>query len=205
MTNASLLGFARSRPLATALVSAIIVALLGALVASALPKRVKVSMSFTIAQQARQETADYSYDGYYAQRASELVADTMISWLSTPSVIKDIYADAGLDAADVRAFTDAGRAFRAKKFSSQNVVVTFTADDSTAAQKLADASARILSGRAAELVLSSKRDSLFHVTASAPVIAPAGIPPKTAALAGIFIGAFLGFLAAYVAGARKNS
>lgn len=204
MTNVSLLGFVQSRPFSTVLISAAIVALLGALVASALPKRVKVSMSFTIAQQARQETSDYSYDGYYAQRAAELVADTMISWLSTPSVIKDIYADAGIAAADSRAFDDASRAFRAKKFSSQNVVVTFTDADESTAEKLAAATSRILSGRAAELVLSSKQDSLFHVTASAPVIAPASVPPKTAALAGLFIGMFLGFSIAYIAGARKN-
>lgn len=193
-----------SKPPQAILASAIAVALLFAAVAAALPSRVKVSMSFTIAQQARQETSDYSYDGYYALRASELVADTMISWLTTPSVVKEIYGLAKIPMTDAEIDALAGRMFRGKKFSSQNVVVSFAVADRDTAEKLYQALALSLSGRARSLVLSPDQETLFLVAVSEPVIAETDVPPKRAALAGLFVGAFIGLAFAYAA-SRKTA
>lgn len=193
-----------SRPLAAMMLFAALGGFFGLALAELVPPSAHVSLAFTIAEQARQETSDYSYDGYYALRASELVADTMISWLSTPSVIKDIYAGAGIAIADEQAFAEAGRAFRAKKLSSQNVVVTFSAPDAATAASLAAQTAKILPERAARLALSPKDHSLFLVTPSEPVIADASLSPVAAAAAGVLIGAFLGFAVSYYLRARKN-
>lgn len=179
-------------------------ALLFAALAAALPSRAKVSLAFTIAERTRQDTTDYSYDGYYALRASELVADTLISWLSTPSIIKEIYAAAGVDATDAEVFSAAGRAFRAKKFSSQNVVVSFSAESEAVADRLAVATANTLSNKADALVVTSAQSPLFSVTASQPVIAFTGFSPFRAGLAGAFVGAFLGLMLLYVASERKR-
>ncbi|HJV32491.1 MAG TPA: hypothetical protein VJ694_00520 [Patescibacteria group bacterium] len=204
MNSPSYVGFASAKPLRTVIIAALAGTLVGAALASVAPSRVKASLSFTVAQQARQETADYAYDGYYALRAAELISDTMISWLSTPSVVKEIHAAAGLELSDAEAFAAAGRAFRAKKYSSQNVVVSFSAADEEAARKLAAAAADLLAARAAGLTLTAKGDSLFHVTASAPVVAPASTSPKAAAAAGASIGAFLGLTLAYLARTKKD-
>jgi len=107
--------FIRTRPLSTVFVGAMLGALVAVILASCSPGSARVSLAFTIAEQQRQDTPDYSYDGYYSIRASELVADSLMSWLSTPSVIKDIYTSAGLPITDAQAFAKAGRAFRAKK------------------------------------------------------------------------------------------
>ncbi len=197
--------FARlfSKPMRTILVSAAAFALLFAAVAVILPSQVRVSMAFTIAQQARQETSDYSYDGYYALRASDLVADTMISWLSTPSIVKEIFAAAKIPMTDEEIAAISGRMFRGKKFSSQNVVVTYTARDRAAATELHRALALSLSNRARLLVLSPAQETLFIVSASEPVIAEGGLPPLRAALAGAFVGAFIGLSLAY-ASRHKN-
>jgi len=200
----SYVAFSAAKPFRTVLAAAFLGALLGAALSSAAPPRVKVSMSFTVSEQARQETADYAYDGYYALRAAELVSDTMISWLSTPSVIRDIHAAAGEGLSEEQALAAAGRAFRAKKYSSQNVVITFSARDEDAARRLADAAADLLAMRSAGLVLSAKGDSLFRATASSPVIARVSTPPRAAAAAGAFVGAFLGLALAYVARAKKD-
>jgi len=202
--NRSALKTALANPLLSILLFAAVGGLVGLALAKLAPTTARVSLDFTIAEQSRQETADYSYDGYYSLRASELVADTMISWLSTPSVIKDIYAGAGEAIDDRRAFAEAGRAFRAKKLSSQNVIVSFSAPDDAAAAKLAEQTSEILSDRAARLVLSPKDQSLFLVTASEPVIAETSVPAPAAAAAGLLIGAFLGFAAAYYARGRKS-
>lgn len=202
--NRSALRIVLANPLLSVLLLAAAGGLAGFALSAVAPKSARVSLAFTIAEQSRQETADYSYDGYYSLRASELVADTMISWLSTPAVIKDIYAGAGIAISDDRAFTEAGRAFRAKKLSSQNVVVTFSTQDAGTAAKLAERTSQILSDRAARLVLSPKDQSLFLVTASEPVIADASLPRPAATAAGILVGAFLGFAVSYYARGRKS-
>ena len=202
--NASYVGFASARPFQTVVIGAVLGAIVGVGLASAAPARVKASLSFTVAQQARQETADYAYDGYYALRSAELISDTMISWLSTPSVVKEIHAAAGLGLSETEALATAGRVFRAKKYSGQNVVVSFSAEDEEKARMLSDAAVEVLSARAAKLVLSASGDSLFHVTGSSPVVARAAVPPRAAGAAGASVGAFLALALAYAARAKKD-
>jgi hypothetical protein len=194
-----------AHPLRAILASSVAAALLFASVAAALPLRTSVSFAFTISQQARQATTDYSYDGYYALRASELVADTMISWLGTPSIVKEVYDDAGIRMTDAEIKAIAGRAFRGKKFSSQNVVVSYSASDTIVAAKLYESLSRLLSDRARSLVLSPEQETLFIVTASEPVIAETGVPPMRAGLAGAFVGAFIGLACAYISWRPKTA
>lgn len=194
-----------SKPAQAMLAAAVLAAFAFAAGAKMAPRRVNVSLAFTIAQQARQETSDYSYDGYYALRASELVTDTMLSWLATPSIVKEIYAEAGLPITDARIASIAGRMFRGKKFSSQNLAVSYSAPDQATAERLYRALARALPNRARELVLSPKQNSLFLVTASDPVIAEGGVSPVRAALAGAFIGAFIGLACAYTLRKKQPS
>ncbi|WKZ28871.1 MAG: hypothetical protein QY323_05075 [Patescibacteria group bacterium] len=193
-----------SHPVRAVLASAAAAALLFAAVAGTLPPRTNVSFAFTISQQARQETSDYSYDGYYALRASELVADTMISWLSTPSVVKEVFADAGIQRTDSEIRAISGRVFRGKKYSSQNVVVAYAASDAETAAKLYASLSRHVSERARTLVLSPEQETLFIVSASEPVIAETRIPPARAALAGAFVGAFIGLACAYASWRPKR-
>ncbi len=192
-----------SKPSQAIFATALAVALLFGAVATLLTPRVNVSMSFTIAERARPTTTEYAYDGYYVIRASELISDTLISWLSTPSVIKEIYDAARVPLSDTQAYAAAGRAFRAKKFSSQNVVVTFSAPDASTAGKLAEAASKTLSNRTSGLVTSDANGALFSVTSATPVIADTHVSPKRAALAGAFLGAFLGLAFAYAA-QKKN-
>jgi hypothetical protein len=204
MNLATYLAFVSKRPLRAVIAFAAVGAAFGAAFAAAVPARAKVSLSFTVAQQSRQETADYAYDGYYALRAAELVSDTVISWFSTPSVIRDIHAEAGLGLSDEEALAAAGRAFRARRYSGQNVVLTFSAADADEARALADAAAKIASAKADALALTSKGETLFRVSASAPVIAAVKADPRAATAAGLSVSAFLGYALAYVARGRKN-
>ncbi len=187
-----------ARPLQAVLASSAAAALLFASVSSALPRRADVSFSFTVSQQARQATTDYSYDGYYALRASELVADTLISWLSTPSILKEVYEKAGIPTTDTEIKALAGRFFRGKKYSGQNVVVAYSAESRETAAKLHESLSSLLSSRARTLVLSPDQETIFIVTASEPVIAAGGVSALRAAIAGAFVGAFVGLAYAYV-------
>lgn len=192
MNSPSYAAYAAAKPLATVLLAAALGAVVGVAVSKMLPSGAKASLAFTVAQQARQETADYAYDGYYALRATELVSDTLISWFATPSVLQEIHDGAGIALTPDEALAAAGRAFRARKYSGQNVVVSFAAPDEDAARRLAASAATAVAARSEALALSAQGETLFRVTASAPVVARDVTDPRAAAVAGAGIGAFLG-------------
>ena len=191
-------------PLKTIILTAAAGAVLAAAVASYAPPVTKASVSLTVIPQMRQETADYAYDGYYAIRAAELVSDTLIGWIATPSAIKEILIAESGSFNEADAMTGAGRMFRARKLSPQNVVVTFSAMDESAAARRAEAVTQVLSTRASGLAVSAEGDPLFHVAAAAPVVAKVPRSLAAAAAAGLLIGAFLGFALAYLGRMKKN-
>jgi hypothetical protein len=169
----------------------VLTALVGAfaagLVAMNLPPVTRVSLSFTI-NQRQQETPDYSYDGYYALRAAELFADTVISWFSTPAPVSDMYRAAGITLAEGEAVEAAGR-FRAKKLSAQVVTVTYSEKDRARAEALAKAGVAVAGERTAELNKNAQGRSLFDLIAAEPVISASRFPPERAAVIGFLLGA----------------
>lgn len=184
----------QKHPWRVAVLLALVGAVAGLVIASALPTRWSVATAYTINQRQRQ-AADkaYSYDGYYALEAAQLFTDTLIGWFATPSVAVDIYREAGLPLTDVEA-AKAASGFRSKRFSSQIVTVRFSADTKDDAQKLASAAAKVITQKTAALNLDEKGASLFTVEAAEPVIAPAKLRPPLAAGLGLLLGAFLGYL-----------
>ena len=139
----------QTHPWKIAVVLALACAVLGYVVASALPTKWSVSTAYTINQRPRQASDKaYSYDGYYALEAAQLFTDTLIGWFATPSVAVEIYHEAGIPLTDADAAKAAAN-FRPKRFSSQIVTVRFSADTQADAQKLADAAAKVIARKTA--------------------------------------------------------
>ncbi len=190
----------RSRPWRFTLLAALTGAVLFGVIAHALPAPYETSLAFTINQRQRQPTPDYQYDGYYALKASELFADTLISWFGTPSFVVDVYKDAGTPIApgaiDIAA---AVNGFHAKKLSTQNVVIRFSMRDRASAENVARAAVSAVMAKTAVLNQDEKGQALFIVTAAAPVIVLAPISPVRAALVGLLLGAIAAAAALYFA------
>lgn len=180
------LDYLRRSPIHGVAAFALAGALAAALIASALPVRHEVSVDFMISQRAKPATTDYDYDGYYALRASELFADTIISWFSTPSFIKTVIGTAGQSADDAPLPT---RLFRAKRYSSQNVVVRFSAPDPEAGAALAGAVTGEIVKRSSWMNPTDGGVGLFVVEPSEPILAARRIPTSQAAFAGLVLGA----------------
>lgn len=197
----SLTVFFRAKPFAAIVLSAIVFGLLGLGAPRILPAPHAVSLAITINQPPRAETAEYSYDGYYALRASELFADTLISWFGTPSFVADVYRAAELPVPE-RLLQDTRR-FRAKKYSSQSVVLSFSEPDRPAAERLANAFAAVASDRTAELNLDAEGRPLFTLRADPPSIGRGGLTPLRTAIVGALLGAAAGYALAF-ASARKK-
>ena len=192
----------RRHPWRSVILTALIGAFAAALVAMNLPPATRVSLSFTI-NQRQQATTDYSYDGYYALRAAELFADTVISWFSTPASVSDIYRTAVIALPEEEAAAAAGR-FRAKKLSAQVVTVSYAEKDRGRAEALAKAGVAIAAARTAELNRNAEGRSLFELIAADPIISASRFPPERAAIVGFLLGLAGGALALYFSASPKR-
>lgn len=142
------------------------------LVAGTRPERTGVSISFAINRTNREATTQYQYDGYYALQASDLFAQTVVSWFSTPSVLLEVYEQAKLDPA-IQSVNSLPSRFSVRKYSSQNIVVKFTETNDDRAAKVAEGLKMVMESKASKLNQTSDGKSLFEIVAGSPVIAPA--------------------------------
>ncbi len=163
-------------------------------IAGTRPERTGVSVSFSINRTNREATTQYQYDGYYALQASDLFAQTVVSWFSTPSVLLEVYHQANLDPA-IQSVNSLPTRFSVRKYSSQNIVVKYTETDKDRATKLADSLKTVMESKASKLNQTSDGKSLFEIVGGTPVIAPAkpnlGLIAAVAAVLSLALGMFV--------------
>lgn len=141
------------------------------IVAGTRPERTGVSVSLAVNRINRVATAQYQYDGYYALQAADLFAQTVVSWFSTPSVLREIYQQGDLDPA-IQSINSLPSRFSVRKYSAQNIVVKFTETDVNRAERVAASLPKVMEAKAAKLNQTSDGESLFEVVGGMPVIAP---------------------------------
>lgn len=171
----------------TVFVLGIILGIGGFLVAYFYPPKYVASISFTISRVNRQDTSEYQYDGYYAIRATDLFADTILSWFITPSVLLEIYEKAHLDP-QIKSLTSFTSRFKTKKYSPQNLVVKFTEKSKKRAENLSAAIISILEEKAVKINTTPQNEPLFSIAASKPVI----VETKPSTILYTFLGFVLG-------------
>lgn len=163
-------------------------------VATTRPVRTGVSVSFAINRTAREATTQYQYDGYYALQAADLFAQTVVSWFSTPSVLRQVYQQANLDP-EIQSINSLPNRFSVRKYSSQNIVVKFTERNNERASKVADSLQQVMEHNAAQLNQTTDGKSLFAIASGTPVIAPArpnvGLIAAVAAVLSLALGLFI--------------
>lgn len=127
------------------------------------------SLSLTVNRVNKKATADYEYDGYYAIQASDLVAQTVLSWFLTPSTLLEFYERAGLDARITSLSGVVGR-FHARKYAAQNIVVQFSDAEKARAEKLANAIGDVVQERGEALNKDAEGKAIFDVVPAKAVI-----------------------------------
>ncbi len=170
------------------------------------PVRYTTSMSFSVNRLSRQSTPDYQFDGYYALQAADLFSQTIVSWLQTPSVLVEIYDSAGITT-PVHSIRSLTSRFKTKKYSSQNIVVTFSAPSQEEAKRLATAITDVITARAKDVNRTTDDQSIFELTGSPPVIVKADPSPlligSISLVVGIVLALFLVPLVEYLGPARR--
>lgn len=133
------------------------------------PKHYTTSISFAVNTVASTQANEYQYGGYYALQAADLFSQTVVSWLQTPSVLVSIYSRANLPT-DVNSLSSLTSRFKTKKYSAQNIVVTYSSPTESEAHKLATALSTEISTRTASLNQNAQNKSQFEVVAGDPVV-----------------------------------
>lgn len=175
----------------------LLIALAFWLFASYQPVVYDTSIAFNINRTAKQKTTDYQYDGYYAIQASNLFAQTIMSWLMTPSFLLEIYQQAGVEP-NIDYLDKFANRFETKKFSPQNVAVRFKERDEATAQKISQSIIKTIEAKAVESNKTSEGDSLFSVIGSQPVIVPYKMDIKIVTAVGLIVGLLLSCFLAYL-------
>jgi capsular polysaccharide biosynthesis protein len=179
------------------IVLTLLIALAAFLYAYLQPVVYDTSISFTINRTAKQKTADYQYDGYYAIQASNLFAQTIMSWLMTPAFVLEVYQEAGVAPA-VQSLDKLGSHFSSQRLSPQNVAVRFKEKDEATAKKIGRALIDKVEKKSSEINKTSEGDSLFNVVGYEPVIAPYKLSVKLATLIGFIVGFLFSCFLVYV-------
>lgn len=168
------------------------------------PVSYSTSIAFTVNRINKQDVKEYQYDGYYALQASDLFTETVVSWFLTPSVIVEMY-DAADVPANVRDLSSLTARFKIKKYSSQNLGVTFTSSSQSDAEKLAAAVVKTVEYKASQLNQSADRKALFEVVGSKPVTVERSRQVSLAGIVGFILGAFLAVLITGLLGALRGN
>ncbi|MFH0852927.1 MAG: Wzz/FepE/Etk N-terminal domain-containing protein [bacterium] len=184
----------------------VIISVLGAyFYAFSRPITYDASVSITIKRVNNPETSEFQYDEFYAIQASDLVSQTVVSWLATPSVVTEIYQRADLDPA-IKSLNDITRRFTTRKLSSQNIVVKVNEESEEVARKLAAAITEDISTRVAQLVTTTDDQASFEAQASKSVVVENRIDSVLYGIIGLIAGFFIGlFLAAAIEGVKRGS
>lgn len=161
----------------------------------------EANFSLTVDHRELQAPQDYAYDGYYALRASEIFTDTVVSWFKTPAMLDEMRTTAS------KIFEGnllEEPAFRVKKFSGQNIVVSVSDSERSRSMALAEAAIEVVTDRSTALNRRADGESLFILKASKPLITEKRFPPARAGLIGLALGLALGFIAVFFATPPKK-
>ena len=172
---------------------ALIVGILAVLIAEFLPAKYDASVALNVIRVNREETSDYQYDGFYAIQASNLFAETIVSWLETPAVVKDIYEQSGKKGA-ISGLSSLCGAFKTKKLSSQNITVKFSSKTEEEAKMLASSLVSVVEKKSQMSLETAKKEAVFEVKSADPVIIKRAYGAAITFFAGLITGLVFGIL-----------
>lgn len=159
------------------------------------------SILLNIGQTETQSTADYRYDQFYRLQADDKFAETVVEWLKTPGIAKNIFDKAGVSS-DQKTMRSLSKSFQAEKLSSNIVGVRYSTQNNDEAEHIAPAVSSIISEKTKFLNADARDPNWFQISASDLIILKnmqdLRINLGIAALAGLFFGILLAFGKHYI-------
>lgn len=153
------------------LLLAAVAAVVTAIVVPRLPPGVDAVLTFTVHIPERPPSGEYEFDGFYALQATDLFAETLAGWMTSPQFVAEVYSRTGLPqpAASVRQL---GRVFTARKVSGQLVELKFRARAADDAARLSREASIVLGQRTERFNAAGKGSQEFSAVSAEPLIIP---------------------------------
>jgi capsular polysaccharide biosynthesis protein len=159
------------------------------------------SLLLNIGQTETQVTTDYRYDQFYRLQADDKFAETIVSWLKSPGVAKNIFLKAGV-ISDQKTMRNLSKSFQAEKLSSNIVSVRYSTQTNEESGKIAPAIASVVSEKTKALNADARDQNWFQISVSDLLVLKnaQNLPFNLgiAALAGFFLGILLAFGKHYI-------
>lgn len=159
------------------------------------------SLLLNIGQTETQATGDYRYDQFYRLQADDKFSETVIFWLKSPGVAKNIFEKAGVSS-DQKTMRGLSKSFQAEKLSSNIVSVKYSTETDKEAANISPAVASVISEKTKALNAEARDPNWFQVSASDLIILKntqdLRINLGIATLVGLFIGTLLAFGKHYI-------
>ena len=162
----------------------------------------EASTSLAINKSKTQNTDDFKYDGYYALQTSEMLADTIVEWTKSPTMVSAIYqkAEVNQDFRNIKSYT---KKFTVHKMSSQHVEVKFKTDTKENAEKISSALVEIINDKIKTIEKESEEEIAFSIRSENTIIMKnkpdAFLNLIIGFISGITLGIFIIFLKRYFA------
>lgn len=149
------------------------------------PDHYRTELVINVTRGGMQQTDQYRYDDFYRLQADERFADTIVRWLGSSGVVRQIR----LGAQDARLVGN----IKASRLSSQMIVISYTTDSPESAKGIADATVTTIRDRIDQLNSYQQERSWFTIVADEPFIETAKFSFGKVALAALLLGMFAGF------------
>ncbi len=163
-----------------------------ALLTARQPLTYSASSSIDISRAERNQASVnyYQYDNYYSNLSANSISDNAVGWVSSPSIVAEIYKKAGikLPKGDLKSL---GKIFTAKKKTATAPVIdiSYTSENPEQSSNLINAAANVLKEKVEDYNKSSDSGT-FQVNTTAPVV----IENEKPYAINLFIAAFAGLL-----------
>lgn len=156
------------------------------------PESYDSSLALNITRNGIQKTDQFRYDDFYRLQADEKFTETVVEWLKSPRVAKDIYDQSGIDTSSM-SLRQLGRIVKPEKMSSQLVLVSFSAPDRQTAQKVSAAVLGVVNRNVSSLDREQQDEGWFQVIADDPVIVRHSVNPLALLFGSLAFGMFAAF------------
>lgn len=147
----------------------------------------RTELVLNVTRNGTQKTDQYRYDDFYRLQADERFADTIVRWIGSPVIAKQIKDTSG-------GATLVGN-IKASRLSSQMIDVSYVTQDVQSGKTIADATVRIVNDKIAELDAKQQEQAWFFLAHEEPLVESANISFVKIALGALLIGMFAGFWA----------
>ncbi len=135
------------------------------------PETYNASLTLNISRGSESNLDEYNYGDFYRLQADERFADTVVRWLGSPRVVKNILENYfGQNSAFTFDDKQLSSFFSVKRMSSQVVDVTFSISDEKDAKIISDDLKKNINGEAEKLNEKQKQDGWFVVIGDEPVV-----------------------------------